>query len=159
MSDMPPDGLSKLKMQLRVSIALAAVLIAAGWANYISAVCFHFDLVKREQITDDAQQRAYLYLAIVLSVLGVLFGWIAARRNIDLVKRGVWIRGKVEKISSLGKGGTRPVTFAYEVDGVQYKHKKDVHKAFNSQYNSETRVWVIYDPQKPKRCEILLKPI
>ena len=159
MNDMPPDGLKKLKMQLRMSIVLASLLIVAGWVNYISAACFRFDLVKWESISDDAQQNAYLYLAIILSVLSAIIGWIAARRNLDLVKRGVWIRGTVEKISALGKGGTRPMTFAYEVNGVQYKYKKDVPKLFNSEYNGQTRVWVIYDPQKPKRCEVLLKPI
>jgi hypothetical protein len=159
MENAPPDGLKKLKKQLRASIFLASLLIVAAWAVYLTAELFRFDLVKREHISDDAQQNAYLYLAIVLTVLSAIFAWIATRKNIDLVKRGVWIHGNIEKISSLGKGGTRPVTFAYQVGGVEFKKKKDVPKLFNSQYIADTRVWVIYDPQNPKRCEVLLKPI
>jgi hypothetical protein len=159
MQEVPPGGLKKLKKRLVFYSVSSSALILVGWANYISAACFRFDLITRASVTEDSRQTAYLCMAMTFTVLAIAFMWIVARRNMDLVNRGVWTHAKVGKISSLGKGGTRPVTFLYEVNGTSHKIKKDVPKIINSKYSADSRVWVVYDPEKPKRCEILLEPI
>ena len=50
------------------------------------------------------------------------------------------------------KNGVYPVTFAYTVNGVEYKQRRDVAAVLADEYDQTTRIPVIVDPAKPRRC-------
>ena len=107
---------------------------------------------------DPATQRdpmatlVYTALAGVATVVIVPVVFFQIRAVRALATRGVTTQGRVENISVFGKYGKSPTTVAYTVDGREYRIRRDMIRARVAVGGAVT---ILYDPQKPKRCDTL----
>ncbi len=143
------DIAGQMQREVKVIWVVGVALMLGAWVLYLSAAIFQFDLIEQKQKPDAFKQQIYLYLGLGVTVLGIPCLLLAVRGQKDLIRRGVTTFATVEKISSLGAQGKRPVTFAYTVEGVRYTSKQDVANSLAGQYDESTRVVVVYDPQRP----------
>jgi hypothetical protein len=104
----------------------------------------------------------YLIPALLLTVIGPIVAWVWVKRNLYLLDHGVRVHARIESSGLWGSGvsvldaPSVPVTFAYVVDGKEYKVRKDLPKPIVEKYRPDTSVQVCADRKNPKRCLILV---
>jgi hypothetical protein len=155
MSTVPFDPKTILRRKMWIPIGAAIVLALAAWIVALAALGGK-NLLSSTPV-DDSVQHLYLIMALMVTIVGIPVAYLAVRNIQILLTRGVVTTAAVESISSVSKGGTRPVTFSYVADGKPYRIKRDVPGLFVKEYRSGTRVKVIYDPNEPSRCHPLFK--
>jgi hypothetical protein len=101
---------------------------------------------------DPLAAKMYLCFAIAATVIIVPVMFLQLRSVRALASRGVTTQGRVEKISMFGRHGKSPTTVVYTVDGREYRIRRDLVRRLVEVGGT---VVILYDPQKPKRCDIL----
>lgn len=123
----------------------------ALWVLYGVRAIFGVDLAQRWSRSEPAPTILYLVLAVLGSVVaGVWTAWNLKVRG-RLLTHGKMVAGKVVAVAGYSSSGQQPVTFTYVVGGKEITLKKDLLKG----YKVDDVVGVLYDPEKPERCEVL----
>ncbi|MBC7785033.1 MAG: hypothetical protein H7144_14440 [Burkholderiales bacterium] len=134
--------------------ALICAVIAVGCVIYFLAIASPPEQKGRNTKSD--MRSVYAGIAGVFGV-GML-GWAFASTQ----RWGVLsARGKLTALTNvsasvLKKSGARPVRISYEVDGTQYTIARDMPASIVQEIvDNPSAARVIYDPQSPKRAEVL----
>ncbi len=134
--------------------AAAGIGIALGWGLYLSAALFGKDWLDKAP-PGELTITVYWYIAIALTIAGAVFIFVSIRKYGTLLRRGVQTEARVVSISSVGEGTARPVTLAYVANGQRITVKLDMPEIFARNFNEQTRLPLMYDPQNPKRFTLL----
>jgi hypothetical protein len=111
----PFDPNAVLRRKMWIPIGATIVLTLAVWVVALAALGGK-DFLHSSIPTDASTQHLYVWIALLVTVLGIPVAYLAIRNIQILLARGVWTTAAVESISSVSKGGRRPVTFAYAVN-------------------------------------------
>ncbi|HEX4123466.1 MAG TPA: hypothetical protein VHY37_01985 [Tepidisphaeraceae bacterium] len=135
----PFNDTTILRRKMWIPIGAMGVVALAAWIVALSALAGK-DFLHSNTPPDPATQHLYLWVALLVTVLGIPVACLAVRNLKILLARGVWTTAAVESISSVGNGGNRPVTFSYAVGGKSYRIKRDVPGMYISQYSAGSQV-------------------
>jgi hypothetical protein len=127
--------------------AIAAVAVIVLW------VLFYVKFSAYTGRRGEQWPVSWLVLAI-LATVGAPAWILTQRRNLSLLRDGMEVSGRVVSVSPLRKGGMRPVTYAYVVDGVEYKFRRDTPVSFAKHYQPGSPVRLVVDPAHPKRAMV-----
>lgn len=149
-----PDLAAKLKRLAIIPIALGAVVILAFWAVYVTAAVFNIDLLHHNALPDRTALSLYLIVCAAATVVSVPVVFLSVREHYYLSQHGVQTQAAVAAVSSVGKNGIRPVTYAYTVGGREYTIKHDTPQICIDRFDDSTTVRVVYDPKRPARSHV-----
>lgn len=147
---------SRLQIQQRLrwivpsGIVVGVLLIVGLWVRYAH-------LAGSDNAADDIWSRPIVWLALALAatIAGPPILFVATRNYVWLIRHGAEVRGRVVKVSLVTRGGATPVTYAYNVDGIEYTIKRDTPNMMADRYRPGTQVLVLIDPRKPSRATVL----
>ena len=109
--------------------------------------------VEKRTLSDPTAEKTYLIFAAIVTALILPILVIKLRSVRALASRGIIVEGRVEKVRFRFRVGNHPTTVVYNVDGVDYRIRRDM-EARRAQVGR--KINILYDPQKPKRCDIVI---
>ena len=136
--------------------AVASLAVVATWANVVSYEWFHYDLLgitHHVAELDRLREELYLWLAVGCSTLGVAAAYGVVRTQLNVVRHGRAVIGRVVGRAATFYQGMRKVVVAYEVDGRLYEHAESVGAATNRDLGDEVAVYV--HPTRPRRVVVV----
>jgi hypothetical protein len=144
---------------VRVPLATFLVLIIGAWIFW-GLRLMGLDVLglisHNRSSSEPISEFTYLCVAGAITVFGLPMMWWQIRSNLQVLKVGTPMEARFVARSALSKNGVVPVTFAYIVNGVEYRQRRDVAENYADAYDAQTRIRITVDPKKPSRC--LLSP-
>lgn len=140
--------------------AIKVPWLIAGLGIVVAAIALVIVLVFERNLNgfSHATPRDKLIWGVLIGLACLsLLVWapLSARDHKILKARGRRTRAVVEDVSMVSKGGARPVTISYQVDGRTIRRKSDEPESDVEQMQDHP-FDVLYDPQKPTRAMILV---
>ncbi|QOV91135.1 DUF3592 domain-containing protein [Humisphaera borealis] len=133
-------------------MALEALVTAGLWIGYFYV---SGQEVPAKGASVWSSSYVWLAMALVATLAAPPILFFAVRNFVWLIRHGTEVQGQVRSISPLSKGGSRPVTYAYSVNGVEYTMRRDTPTMYADKYTVGSQVLVLVDPNKPKRATVL----
>ncbi|HZL36791.1 MAG TPA: hypothetical protein VFC78_15840 [Tepidisphaeraceae bacterium] len=155
MSNVRPDIAAKLRRSAFVPVVIGGIVILAFWIVYFLAAVMNVDLLHHNQPPDRTALAIYPIVCLAATILAVPVVFLGMRESFYLSRHGIQTSAIVAHVGMVSKNGIRPVTYAYEVQGKEFKVKRDTAQICIDRFNESTRITVVYDPKRPSRCHVL----
>ena len=146
------------RKHLKITYVLAAVISGGAWALYLMKVAFGIDIIAHTTAEtgnprDDINSTPVLLgVAIGFTLIAGLWALHKVRKLKALASRGVKGQGTVVSCGTISRRGLTTISIQYTVDGQNYKIRKDMPSGLHP---VGSFVDIFYDPQKPRRAEVM----